>query len=163
MQSGACGKAINANCTSQRDDRSTLAEPVSLTEIMVVPWTFTRLRFARYRRVHKSDKDMGDLLMRNTIAVAIVAAALPFGAQAQSVPGFYIGAEGGLNWMFNSSFNTNLGIAALGGTAVSATTNASFNTGWAAGGMVGYDFVGPRVELEGLFRQNNGTLSSSLS
>jgi outer membrane protein OmpA-like peptidoglycan-associated protein len=26
--------------------------------------------------------------------------------------------------------------------------------GWAAGGVVGYDFVGPRVELEGMYRQN---------
>ncbi|HYX03657.1 MAG TPA: OmpA family protein [Reyranella sp.] len=27
-------------------------------------------------------------------------------------------------------------------------------TGWAAGGVIGYDFVGPRVELEGVYRQN---------
>ena len=31
------------------------------------------------------------------------------------------------------------------------------DTGWAAGGKVGYDFVGPRVELEGLYRSNTGT------
>jgi OOP family OmpA-OmpF porin len=31
--------------------------------------------------------------------------------------------------------------------------------GWAAGGMVGYDFVGPRVELEGLYRQNNANVN----
>jgi OmpA-OmpF porin, OOP family len=30
-------------------------------------------------------------------------------------------------------------------------------TGWAAGGMVGYDFVGPRVELEGIYRSNQAT------
>ena len=30
------------------------------------------------------------------------------------------------------------------------------NTGWAAGGMVGYDFVGPRVELEALYHSNTG-------
>ena len=29
-------------------------------------------------------------------------------------------------------------------------------TGWAAGGKVGYDFVGPRVELEGIYRCNQG-------
>ena len=28
--------------------------------------------------------------------------------------------------------------------------------GWAAGGKVGYDFVGPRVELEGMYHSNNG-------
>jgi len=32
--------------------------------------------------------------------------------------------------------------------------------GWAAGGMVGYDFVGPRVELEGIYRRNEATIGS---
>jgi outer membrane protein OmpA-like peptidoglycan-associated protein len=100
--------------------------------------------------------------MKKTLAVAALAAALPLGAQAQSTPGIYVGVEGGANWMFNNSFNTNVNIPILGGgTSLSAPTTASFNTGWAVGGMVGYDFVGPRVELEGLFRQNNGTLSTS--
>ena len=31
------------------------------------------------------------------------------------------------------------------------------DTGWAAGGKAGYDFVGPRVEVEGLYHSNNGT------
>jgi outer membrane protein OmpA-like peptidoglycan-associated protein len=30
------------------------------------------------------------------------------------------------------------------------------NTGWAVGGKIGYDFVGPRVELEGLYHSNTG-------
>ncbi len=101
--------------------------------------------------------------MKKTLAVAALAAALPLGAQAQSVPGIYIGAEGGLNWMFNSSFNTVFTVPGLGGgVGTSVPTNATFNTGWAAGGMVGYDFVGPRVELEGLYRQNNGNISANV-
>jgi OOP family OmpA-OmpF porin len=32
--------------------------------------------------------------------------------------------------------------------------------GWAAGGMVGYDFVGPRVELEGVYRRNTATVGA---
>ncbi|HTR83801.1 MAG TPA: OmpA family protein [Reyranella sp.] len=94
--------------------------------------------------------------MRKTLAVAALAAALPLGAQAQSLQpgGFYIGAEGGLNWMFNNSFNTSF--TALGVT-LNGTTNATMNTGWAAGGVVGYDFIGPRVELEGVYRDNTGT------
>jgi outer membrane protein OmpA-like peptidoglycan-associated protein len=101
--------------------------------------------------------------MKKTLAVAVLAAALPLGAQAQSTPGIYDGVEGGLNWMFSNSFNTNIGLPALGlgNTALAAPTNGSFNTGWAVGGVIGYDFVGPRVELEGLYRQNNGTVSSS--
>jgi OOP family OmpA-OmpF porin len=33
------------------------------------------------------------------------------------------------------------------------------NTGFVLGGNVGYDFVGPRLELEGVYRENTGTLS----
>jgi outer membrane protein OmpA-like peptidoglycan-associated protein len=53
-------------------------------------------------------------------------------------PGFYVGAEGGLNWLLNTTI------------AGSPTTTS---TGWAVGGVAGYDFVGPRVELEGRYRQ----------
>jgi outer membrane protein OmpA-like peptidoglycan-associated protein len=52
--------------------------------------------------------------------------------------GVYIGAEGGLNWLLNNN-------------------SYSMNTGWAVGGKVGYDFVGPRIELEGLYHSNTGT------
>jgi outer membrane protein OmpA-like peptidoglycan-associated protein len=66
--------------------------------------------------------------------------ALPVMAQAQSaLPGFYIGAEGGVNWLLNSTI--------LGQSVYP-------QTGFAAGGVVGYDFVGPRVELEGVYRNN---------
>jgi outer membrane protein OmpA-like peptidoglycan-associated protein len=57
---------------------------------------------------------------------------LPFAVQAQEInaqPGIYIGAGGGAAWQIGSA------------------PNASTWTGWAVGGMVGYDFVGPRVEL----------------
>jgi outer membrane protein OmpA-like peptidoglycan-associated protein len=76
--------------------------------------------------------------------------ALPVVSQAQTLqyPGFYIGAEGGATWMFNTNVNTPAG---------AGTLNA--NTGWAAGGMIGYDFIGPRVELEGVYRRNTGTVS----
>jgi outer membrane protein OmpA-like peptidoglycan-associated protein len=58
----------------------------------------------------------------------------------QPFPGFYVGMEGGANWNFNHS----MGFA-----------NAYPTTGWAAGAILGYDFVGPRIELEGVFRQNS--------
>jgi outer membrane protein OmpA-like peptidoglycan-associated protein len=73
--------------------------------------------------------------------------ALPVMAQAQSPsPGVYIGAEGGLNWLLN--FNANTNVAAAPVVGVTPTT------GWMAGGVIGYDFVGPRVELEGIYRWN---------
>ncbi|MFZ5784775.1 MAG: OmpA family protein, partial [Pseudomonadota bacterium] len=64
---------------------------------------------------------------------AAAVAALPFSAQAQGInpfQGVYIGLGGGLEW------------------ALGNNPNASTGTGWAAGGKVGYDFVGPRAELE---------------
>ncbi|MBQ69344.1 hypothetical protein CL689_04725 [Candidatus Saccharibacteria bacterium] len=66
--------------------------------------------------------------------LAAAAAALPLSAQAQDafVPtqGFYLGAGGGLEW------------------ALGNNPNASTWTGWAVGGKAGYDFIGPRLELE---------------
>jgi outer membrane protein OmpA-like peptidoglycan-associated protein len=84
--------------------------------------------------------------MKNLLLGAAALAALPVAAASaqsmftpgQAYPGFYVGAEGGLNWLLNNN-------------------SYSMNTGWAAGGKIGYDFVGPRVELEGVYRQNNGT------
>ena len=78
--------------------------------------------------------------MKKALLAAAAMVALPVMAQAQTAaPGFYIGAEGGLNWLLNTT---------IGGTTVTP------QTGWAAGGMIGYDFVGPRVEVEGIYRQN---------
>ena len=87
--------------------------------------------------------------MKKALLGAAALIALPMaGANAQSdwftphqtFPGAYIGLEGGANWMLNY----NMGVA-----------NGYPTTGWAAGAVVGYDFVGPRLELEGVFRQNN--------
>jgi OOP family OmpA-OmpF porin len=93
---------------------------------------------------------MKKLLLATTAALI----ALPVMAQAQSQPnpGIYIGGEGGLNWMFNTTAN----VPGFGGAV-----NIYPALGWAAGGMIGYDFVGPRVELEGIFRQNQATLQAA--
>jgi opacity protein-like surface antigen len=90
--------------------------------------------------------------MRKTWILGLALAALPVVTQAQTLqyPGFYIGAEGGLNWMFNTNVATPFG-----------TTGTLYpDMGWAAGGMVGYDFVGPRVELEGIYRRNTATIGA---
>ena len=58
---------------------------------------------------------------------------LPNVAGAQAInaqEGFYIGAGGGAAWFLGSN------------------SNLQTWTGWAVGGKAGYDFVGPRVELE---------------
>jgi outer membrane protein OmpA-like peptidoglycan-associated protein len=73
-------------------------------------------------------------MLRASKAAIVAAATLgfPILAQAQDInpqPGFYVGAGGGGAWQIGS------------------TPNASTSTGWAVGGVAGYDFVGPRAEL----------------
>src|SRR4029434_4053198 len=85
--------------------------------------------------------------MKKALMAAAALVALPVMAQAQSPsPGVYIGAEGGVNWLLNCTANTN--------NPNFPTVSVNPQTGWAAGGVIGYDFVGPRVELEGIYRNN---------
>jgi opacity protein-like surface antigen len=86
-------------------------------------------------------------MFKKSLLAAAATLILPVAANAQSswfsptgptYPGFYIGAEGGLNWLLNNNSYT-------------------MDTGWAAGGKLGYDFVGPRIEVEGLYHSNNGS------
>ncbi len=89
-----------------------------------------------------------------TVAATIVAlplAVLPQAGHAQDLqfPAFYGGVEAGGNWMNPTTLTTS------GGTSI----NANADLGYAVGGVIGYDFVGPRVELEGVFRRNTGRLS----
>jgi OOP family OmpA-OmpF porin len=78
-------------------------------------------------------------MFKKSVLAAAVALVLPVAAQAQTAyPGVYIGAQGGLNWLLNNN-------------------SYIMDTGWAAGGKVGYDFVGPRVEVEGMYHSNTGT------
>jgi OOP family OmpA-OmpF porin len=85
--------------------------------------------------------------MKKALLAAAAIVALPVMAQAQSPsPGVYIGAEGGVNWLLNFTANTNI--------PAFPTVSVNPQTGWAAGGVIGYDFVGPRVELEGIYRNN---------
>ena len=82
------------------------------------------------------------MLFATALVAVSTASAFISDAEAQTLftpqsssPGVYIGGEGGLNWLLNSGGN-------------------QFDTGYALGGKIGYDFVGPRVELEALYRNN---------
>ena len=98
-------------------------------------------------------------MKRTWIAAATVLALLPATTQAQTLqyPGFYIGAEGGINWLLNNTSTANV---TAGGLAGSGQANITTQLGWTAGGMIGYDFLGPRVELESRFIQNTATLTA---
>ncbi len=102
--------------------------------------------------------------MKKILLVALVFAALPLAAHAQSQPGVYVGARGGADWLLANSANINgsATVAGRGTGPFNATTNTGFNTGWAAGGFVGYDFVGPRVEIEALYHDNQGSANSTI-
>ena len=91
-------------------------------------------------------------MIKKVLVAAAAIATLPVVAQAQSLqyPGFYAGVEGGGGWMFNTNVLTPFG--------QSGTLYPQF--GWQAGGVIGYDFVGPRVELEGVYRNNQATVGS---
>ncbi|MDP1961146.1 MAG: hypothetical protein Q8K93_02995, partial [Reyranella sp.] len=70
--------------------------------------------------------------MKKALIVAAMLAAGPAMAQTQDdyVPyqGFYIGAGGGAVW------------------ALSSNPGVTTYTGWVAGGKIGYDFIGPRLD-----------------
>src|SRR5476651_887992 len=89
--------------------------------------------------------------MKKALLAAAALVMVPTASQAQSLqyPGFFAGVEAGGNYMFQSSVNG--GIA--GGSQIYPTIGYSF------GGMVGYDFVGPRVALEGLYNNSKSTVS----
>ena len=76
--------------------------------------------------------NQGELSLKKLL-LASIAITLPVLAHAQSInpyEGFYLGAGGGASW------------------ALGSNSNASTWTGWAVGGKAGYDFIGPRLELE---------------
>ena len=55
--------------------------------------------------------------MKRMVIGAALLAVMPFYAQAQSPVqpgGFYIAAEGGANWMFNTSFTSTLNVPPFG-------------------------------------------------
>ena len=91
-------------------------------------------------------------MIKKVLVATAAMVALPVMAQAQMLqyPGFYAGIEGGGSWMFNNTVTTPFG----------ASGQMYPQIGWAAGGMVGYDFVGPRVELEGVYRRNTATVGA---
>jgi len=85
-------------------------------------------------------------MSKKALLAAAAMLVLPTAAHSQSMfdssnptyPGVYIGVQGGLNWLLNNQ-------------------SYVMDTGWALGGKVGYDFVGPRVELEGMYHYNTGS------
>ena len=92
----------------------------------------TQRQFHRHRALKIALPAVGALL-----ALAPIAASAQQAGSSLQGTGFYVGLESGLNWLLNSNGNSN-------------------QTGYAVGGVAGYDFFGPRVELEVMYRNNAG-------
>ncbi|HWA31092.1 MAG TPA: outer membrane beta-barrel protein [Rhizomicrobium sp.] len=92
---------------------------------------------------------MHSIPKRFWLAASVSAAVLGLGgaASAQSQPGYYIAGEGGVSLLPN-----------LQTKSAGITGHDHFDTGYAYGGAVGYDFGnGTRVELDSLHQQSNLT------
>ena len=92
-----------------------------------------------------------DFLLAGTAAIALTTA-----ADAATFKGWYIGLEGGANWISDADADYELFINANPVPAQADTSEASFDTGWAVFGTVGYAFQsGWRVEGEVGYRSND--------
>ena len=88
--------------------------------------------------------------MKNALLAVAALALVPMASQAQTLqyPGFFAGLEAGGNYVFQSGIATPFGQSTL-----------YPSIGYSFGGMIGYDFVGPRVALEGLYNNSKATIS----
>jgi outer membrane protein OmpA-like peptidoglycan-associated protein len=92
------------------------------------------------------------------LGAAATLSLLASGAQASAIDGWYIGLEGGGNWIDDVD-----AVRTFDGNPPGATT-FEFESGWAALATVGYGIGGFRFELEGGYRANEtGSNDASLN
>ena len=87
-------------------------------------------------------------ILLGSAAVALAIAAAPAPAHAGNFHGYYVGVEGGGNWVRDWDFDS--------GTVGHVHKHTSkFDTGWALLATLGYDWGHWRAELEGGYRSND--------
>ncbi len=94
-----------------------------------------------------------------TILLGSCVAAFAFAGSSDAAHfhGWYVGVEGGANWVKDDNFKLtgNVGALESGEGGPAQLGKANFDTGWAAMATVGYAFTNNwRVELEGGYRHN---------
>jgi OmpA-OmpF porin, OOP family len=101
--------------------------------------------------------------VKRILLAAVAFATLPYAACAQNLNNIYVGGRGGANWLLNggANFSGTESVLGIGSGQIIGTDNVFFAPGFALGGFAGYDFVGPRVEIEALYRNNLGTASTT--
>jgi OmpA-OmpF porin, OOP family len=95
------------------------------------------------------------MLTRSLLLGAAASLALGATANATTINGWYVGLEGGANWIddWNQTFFTTNGVGVITDTNL---TNTSFDTGWAVLATTGYGFGGGwRAEFEAGYRDND--------
>ncbi len=96
------------------------------------------------------------ILLGTAAAVSIAALAQNNAAMAAH-RGWYVGIEGGANWISNDSFKLtgNVGALETGEGSTTQLGKANFDTGWAVLATIGYAFDNNwRIEAEGGYRHN---------
>jgi outer membrane protein OmpA-like peptidoglycan-associated protein len=92
--------------------------------------------------------------MRTTLLAGTTA--LLFQASAATFDGWYIGFEGGANWIGNAGIAYDLDVNV--NNVTSDLAEASFETGWAAFATAGYAFTNNwRLEIEAGYRSNDAS------
>jgi OOP family OmpA-OmpF porin len=86
-------------------------------------------------------------ILLGSAAIALGVAATTAPAQATQLRGWYVGIEGGANWVKDWTFTSSNGTH-------NHEFDANFESGWAVLGTVGYDFNHWRIELEAGYRHN---------
>ncbi len=87
-------------------------------------------------------------ILLGSAAIALAVAAAPAPAQAGNFHGYYVGVEGGANWVRDWEFDS-----ATAGHSHRFTAHS--DTGWALLATLGYDWGHWRAELEGGYRSND--------
>ena len=101
---------------------------------------------------------------RSLLIGALAPLAFASVAAANGRNGWYVGLEGGGNWIEKTTERTTIDILPIGGTTSTTTGSFRFDTGWAGLATVGYGFGNRwRIELEGGYRDNDIKTRGSLT
>ena len=91
------------------------------------------------------------MMTRNLLLGAVASAVLSLSASAGTIQGWYVGLEGGGNWIDDVKETLTLD------GVFDGSSKYEFDSGWAALATVGHGFGSFRVELEGGYRDNDTT------
>ncbi len=103
------------------------------------------------------------MISRTLLLGAVATLALGTAASAYERNGWYVGLEGGWNWIDDADVGLSVDVDPPGGPVLS-TGEIEFEDGWVALGTLGYAFANRfRAELEVGYRENDTLVANELS